>query len=171
MTVTTEPGQPWLLADGSRVRGEALTGDLAAILSLEDEAMPARRAIAALSWHLRQATLVGRPAPIVHEMEERTRTVRPGDLVVESTQGYYAADAERGDWYRGIGVLLLTRREWVSTDDEWAAERAMEGYGDDERIADERIYIQYGPSPDDVCRWENCEFRMVPWYRKAMGSS
>lgn len=162
---TVAPMQPWLTADGGRVRGEALAGDLAAILSLEDEAMPGRRAMVALCWHLRNATLVGNPAPIVARMWERLRSPVVGDMVVESTRGYYDAHHERGDWYRGVGILVAVRREWSTTDAEWTAETADDPdlMTEDNRSKDHAWYIQYGPAPDDVCRWGNCEFMMVPW--------
>lgn len=162
------PMQPWTTADGGRVRGDALTGNLAAILSLEDDAVPARRAIYALSWHLQRATLVGDPAPIVAEMHDRMRHPQVGDLVVECTRGHYAAHAERGDWYRGIGILLAVQHEWLSTDEEWAAD--PDSAFEDNRAADEWAYVQYGPAPEDVCRWGNCEFMMVPWAKDQLGS-
>lgn len=154
--------QPWLNPDGSRVRGSQLAGDLAAILSPEEETMPARRALIAMSANLKRATLVGSPAPIVADMGDRLRKPQPGDLVVEDSQGHYLARKQVGDWYRALGVLLLQRREWVSTDGDWRAEMAAEGYGEDERVSEDVTYIQYGPAPEDVCRWHNCEFRMVP---------
>src|SRR6187401_1829374 len=106
-TVQEQLPQPWLNADGTRVRGTQLTGDLAAILSLEEETMPARRALAIMSAHLSTATHVGHPAPIVAEMGERLRHPIPGDVVVESTSGRYSALRRAGDWYRALGVLLV----------------------------------------------------------------
>jgi hypothetical protein len=161
-TVQDQLPQPWHNADGTRVCGTELTGDLAAILSLEEEAMPARRALIIMSAHLSTATLVGNPAPIVSRMSERLRHPIPGDVVVESTSGRYSAQRRAGDWYRGLGVLLVQRKEWASTDDEWAAAVAEDSYLADQRTSDTYTYVQYGPDPGDVCRWTNCEFTMVP---------
>jgi hypothetical protein len=141
---TVVPMQPWSTADGER-------------------------AIYALSWHLRSATLVGNPAPVVAEIYDRMRHPQVDDLVVESTRGHYDAHAERGDWYRGIGILIAVQREWLSTDDEWAAD--PDSAFDDNRASDEWTYVQYGPAPEDVCRWGNCEFMMVPWSRDQLGRS
>lgn len=63
--------------------------------------------------------------------------------------------------YRGLGILLACRREWCSTDEEWAAYRAEEPY-EDERLADRYWYVQYGPGDRDIARWENCEFIAIP---------
>lgn len=161
-TVQDQLPQPWLNADGTRIRGTQLTGDLAAILSLEEETMPARRALIIMSMHLQSATLVGNPAPTVARMYNRIKHPILGDVVVESTSGQYAAQHRRGDWYRALGVLLAQRKEWASTDDEWAAEVAEDPYLGDQRTGDTYTYVQYGPDPGDICRWTNCSFDMVP---------
>lgn len=158
MHPTTTLPRPWLIdAQGGRVRGEPLEGDVADILSLQDEAMAARAALVAMSRHLQHATAVGRPAPIVADMRARLSSPAIGDLVVEVTSGYRQARARAGDWYRALGVLLLHRRELVDP-----------GEGPGDELTDEAWYIQYGPAPDDVCRWANSDFEVVPWSRDVL---
>jgi hypothetical protein len=149
------------------------------LLSLEDAALPRRRMMIAIARHLREATTVGNPAPIVQRMSERMRDPQPGDLVVETSRTIWG---RRGLEIEGFGILLAHREEWNETDEEWAAvieqERAEhekflrgpysvpgdadEPWEPDERITDHAWYVQYGPAEGDVCRWVNCEFMAIP---------
>lgn len=136
------------------------------LLSLDPAMVPLRTVLAATAGHLYGACLVGNPAPRVAEMWQRISNPREGDLVIE--------DTARHGWRRwpdrltrGLGVLLLVREEWASTDEEWAKIVADEapygGISDDERGTDTAWYVQYGPSAADVCRWTNCGFMAIPW--------
>lgn len=130
------------------------------LLSLEPEALPVRRVLAGLSRHLSAATTVGNSAPKVAAMFDRILDPRAGDLVVEHS----ALDPRDPDRLRkGVGVLLLHREEWRTTDEEWAAYRAEDPtVPDEDRSVDHAWYVQYGPSAGDVCRWTNCDFRTLP---------
>lgn len=145
--------QPW-----EGVTGIAREDD--DLLSLEDAAMPRRQMMTGLARCLCKAVLVGDPAPVVRRMGDRMRAPQPGDLVFEQTM------TRRGDdWYRGFGILLLRRREWASTDEDFAREMAGEPEdlrGDDNRCTDDAWYIQYGPGERDICRWVNADFTMIP---------
>lgn len=140
------------------------------LLSLDDQAVAHREVIRALVGHLRTATLVGNPAPVVQRMYERISHPQPGDLVIEEST-FYRPDPDVR--LRSFGVLLLHRDEWWQTDDEWQAaveeERrwyeehdALGEYDPSSRPRDHAWYVQYGPHPGDVCRWTNCSFVVVP---------
>jgi hypothetical protein len=160
---------------------EGITGtDQAAnaLLSLEESAIAARKMMAGLAGVLRRATMVGSPAPVVARISERMRDPRPGDLVMETSTMYREAE----DWYKGFGILIEHRTEWWETDADWdqqvAAERASheeflrgpysqpgdadEPWEPDERMTDHAWYVQYGPQPQNVCRWVDCEFIAIP---------
>lgn len=137
------------------------------LLSLDPAMVPLRTVVAATAAHLHAACLVGNPAPRVAEMYARITSPMPGDLVIE--------DSARHGWRRwpdklsrGMGVLVLSRREWAETDEEWAAYVAEEQsfHTDpftDDRSTDVGWYVQYGPGAADVCRWVNCGFIAIPW--------
>lgn len=131
------------------------------LVSLEDDHLPVREALAVMTRHLMTATTVGNPAPVVARMWERLRNPQPGDLVIEIG----LTMARRRDWYRGFGYLIESRREWWTTDEEYARQLADdELYPEpkDSRPVDTAWYVQYGPNPKDICRWTNCEFLVVP---------
>lgn len=128
------------------------------LLSLDDRAMPVREALIALARHLTTATMVGNPAPVVDRMGSRIRRPVVGDLVVEATT-IMRRRRPGDDWYRGFGYLVEHRTEWMHTDEEWQQVRAE---WDDERPSNEAWYVQYGPQHEDVCRWTNADFYLVP---------
>jgi hypothetical protein len=161
---------------------EGITGTLhdpPGILSLEEDAVEVRRALMGATRCLMRATLVGNPAPVVARMSTRMRDPQPGDLVMETSS---TCRLQAEDFCRAFGILLAHRTEWWTTDAEWeqsvAGERAAhkeflrgpyaipgdrdEPWEPDERMTDHAWYVQYGPQPQDVCRWVNCEFAAVP---------
>ncbi len=136
------------------------------LLSLDEGAQPYRDALIAMAWHLRNATLVGSPAPKVQAMYERMRHPQPGDYVVESTWGW-GRRAGADDRLKAFGILIAHRMEWASTWDEFVAEVGADLAFDDNRSRADAWYVQYGPDAADVCRWTNAEFVMVPVGRDA----
>jgi hypothetical protein len=142
--------------------GTDRTGD--PLVSLEDDALPTRFALATMAYHLSRATMVGSPAPIVARMADRIHAPRPGDLVVEAGRTMRALRNRRDDqdWYRGFGYLVDHRREWSHTDEEWAADVAAGEWRPDERPSEDVWYVQYGPAPADVCRWQDADFVTIP---------
>ena len=122
-----------------------------------------RDALIVMARHLHTATLVGDPAPVVRIMGERTRLPQPGDLVVESSRVIYGR-CDLDTRTKGFGTMLARRREWYSTDEQWAAECAEEGWDPaaEERMTDTVIYIQYGSAAVDICRWENADVIVLP---------
>lgn len=152
------------------VRGKELTGDMADLLRLDTDAVSARNALAAMARHLDVACRVGHPAPIVRDMADRIRNPRPGDLVIESTRGW-SPRADPDTRLKALGILLLSRTEWGTTDEEWR-QYLQDWPGADmheHRGTTDVTYVQYGPAVVDVCRWANCSFISVPvqvdWFR------
>lgn len=109
------------------------------LLSLEEEAMPRRKMMVAMTKNLHRACLVGDPSPIVAKMYEKISNPKPGDLVVEITSHHEVE-------YRGFGILIERRVEetFISVDEGQYSETVW--------------YVQYGPKKNDVVRWTNCMF-------------
>jgi hypothetical protein len=130
------------------------------LLGLDDDTLRLRDAIMGVFYHLRDAVLVGSPAPKVKAIYERIYNPRPGDLVCE------VGAPTRSKWEsraRGFGYLIDKRVEWSVTDDEHAREMQEGVYDEGEdRSTDTAWYVQYGPNAADVCRWVDCNFQMVP---------
>lgn len=148
-------------ANGSYPHGEDRPSLL---LSLDDGADEHRDRILGLAQHLFSAVLVGNPAPLVAAMCERMRNPVPGDLVAERSAAMYSRNAD--DRLHGLGYLIVTRQEWLSSDAEWEANRAE--WGDDaldargDRPHQDVWYVQYGQDAGDVARWANCTFIALP---------
>jgi hypothetical protein len=154
---------------------EGITGtlrDADDLLSIDEKAIPRRAAMIGLAMCLQSACLVGDPAPRVARMGERIRNPEVGDLVVESTtRGGYIGNGNE----MAFGILLAHRTEWAHTDQAWQDELAREteeatrlglqGYEHEHRPTDDAWYVQYGPQPDDICRWTNCDFITIPTSR------
>jgi hypothetical protein len=96
-------------------------------------------------------------------MGDRIRQPEPGDLVVETSRVIYGR-CDLDTRIKGFGILLAKRREWHSTDEQWADECAREGWDPaaEERMTDTAIYIQYGSAAIDICRWENADVITLP---------
>jgi hypothetical protein len=129
------------------------------LLSLAPKAISRRFAMASLAMCLRNAVLVGNPAPMVARMWARMQDPQAGDLVLETSRFGRYKDVE------AFGILLVHRDEWWHTDDEYrklVREGAVGPAGAARRPRDHAWYVQYGPGPADVHRWVNCSFIMVP---------
>jgi hypothetical protein len=104
------------------------------LLSLDD--LRTRSAIVDLMEHVR---------PIV-----RYATILVGSFVIEQGEPDRKLRKYTSDWYYGVGILVVHRKEryaYVDTD----------GFG-----IEEAWYIQYGQSFRDICRWTNASFMYVP---------
>jgi hypothetical protein len=146
--------------------GDGIAGalhDPPGVLSLDEDALATRRMLMSVTRCLMRATLVGEPAPVVSRMYERMRHPEPGDLVMETSS---TSRLNTDVFYRAFGVLLdHPRTEWQETDAQWQAGMAGEPEslrGDGNRCTDYAWYVQYGPRPEEVCRWHNADFVMVP---------
>jgi hypothetical protein len=141
------------------VAGEDRHGD--PLLTLDDAGLRASDMVATLAWHLRRATLVGNPVPIVRTMGNRMQKPQPGDLVVVSDSIWHRDPDTRK---RGVGYLVLHRAEWWTSDAQYQREVADGAvYPDEPRMVEPNAwYVQYGPAPADVCRWVNCDVIALP---------
>lgn len=116
---------------------------------------------AEMMGYLSRATLVGNPVPIVQQMRARIDEPRPGDAVVVYDSIFQRDDETK---HKGVGYLVEVREEWASTAEEWAESIAEDGsLTDADRWVERRAwYVQYGPEPEDVCRWTNCTVLAIP---------
>jgi hypothetical protein len=135
------------------------------LLSLDERAIPHREALIAMARHLSSATLVGHPAPVVRRIRDRLDQPEPGDLAVAVEVMHGRRDPD--DRIMGLGIYLAGRKEWASTDAQWAAyceqERAAGGDPEaDGRWTDRAFYLQYGPAAGDICRWTNSQAVALP---------
>jgi len=104
------------------------------------------------------------PTPTAQHYRQRAQVLKVGDLVwVFDTISMKNPETR----YKGLGYFLDARKEWFETDEAWEASKAEEaaaGYemGEENRATDFAYYIQYGPNPEDVCRWTNCRVIALP---------
>jgi hypothetical protein len=129
-------------------------------LSLEDDEQQVRRLIARLAHETWESVCVGNPAPIVADRADRMRHPQPGDLVVEHSALYlasYSTDPAIEHVYKGVGYLVAVQEEPFYSEE--AIAHAPDDYTEEDRAMTEKVwYVQYGPDPEDVCRWVNCDF-------------
>lgn len=139
----------------------------ASILALDDVSLAHRRNLLILAQGFKNAVSVGNPAPVVKKLQDRMYRPSPGDWVME--MGTRHAIDRGNEGFRGTGILLEVRREWMDSDEEWNELLASGEYNlvDDERPHQKVWYIQYGPrggvAPTaDICRWTNADFFAIP---------
>ncbi|MFE0472721.1 hypothetical protein ACFW2V_14000 [Streptomyces sp. NPDC058947] len=143
------------------------------LLALTEEAIARRLEMISQTWRrwgdILHARIDGRDA-----LFERMYSPRVGDLVIEQTTSFRRDPISR---VQACGLLLIhERKEWASTDIEWAQVVAeekeshetsdlpfdAERFAQRERVAENATYIQYGASAVDICRWSNCKFIAIP---------
>lgn len=138
------------------VTGIDRTGDP---LVTSDAAKPL---IARLTRQLWSACLSHGPRDSVY-YDQYQRMVNPvrGDQVVVY-DAVIGPDPDRIRW--GVGYLVLSRREWWDTHEDWEQMKVEDPdlTEEDRRIEREVWYVQYGPSPGQVCRWVNCKVIAIP---------
>lgn len=128
------------------------------LISLDENAFPLRVAIMETQHHYYMMTgMLG--APIGEKWSARQCSPQPGDLVyVPDRLGRRGTDDDR---LKSFGYYILGRDEPCWTDEEWAEEVRQFGCENNERSQEWIFYIQYGPDPQDVCRWENARCVVV----------
>lgn len=140
------------------------------LLALDEAAMQRRVVILQIATELWRAALNGAHTESGRELYERMANPRMGDLVVETVGMRTPLGRDSDGDARAVtcfGILLGQRTEWSCTDEKWReyqAEAEAEGYtlADADRITDEGTYVQYGPEPQDICRWANCSLIALP---------
>lgn len=101
-------------------------------LSLEDDEQQTRHLIARLAHETWQAVLVGNQAPNVKARYQRMSNPRVDDLVVERSAWLQKSRATVDYVTKAVGYLVA--------------------------MTDAACYVQYGPEPADICRWQNADF-------------
>jgi hypothetical protein len=128
---------------------------------LEDDDQQVRRLIARLA-HDTWETALAAPSPAGRARFDRMQHPQVGDLVVE-VSAWLPHRVDVDYVCKGVGYLLAVRDEQVWTDEaitEALADPA--DFTDEDRQITSRVwYVQYGPAPVDVCRWENADFIAV----------
>lgn len=103
-------------------------------------------------------------APCAQALSHRIMHPQAGDpvYVPDSFRRSASADHRR----KGIGYFVVERMEWYQTDEEWAEEVA--DWGDSPRPTDQVFYVQHGPDPGDICRWEDASCHTIPYGEQMM---
>lgn len=137
------------------------------LLCLSDEAQAHRSLIVSTAHLVMNACLAINPTPNQQRIDHRLRNPRVGDLVFEESSfwgSYRKGHPQEGNaWCKGFGFLIEYRYEWWHTDEVWE-QRLADGevYPEEDRPTDRAWYVQFGPEPDDVCRWVNCSMVAIP---------
>lgn len=136
------------------------------LLSLDPAALRRRVIILDIARSLWQATLRGAHNEYGRSAYERMSKPRMGDLVVETMGMAHPSKADRDGSALAIhsfGIMLGERTEWACTNEKWQEYVEEDSdLTDDDRATDTAIYVQYGPEPEDVCRWVNCSIIALP---------
>jgi hypothetical protein len=139
-----------------RLRGTDRTGD--PLLNLDEAFIPFRIAIMSSQWYATYLFgMAGSPLGI--DWQKRMRQPRPGELCFATDH----AINDRSDpdtRQKSFGYYLGEQMEPIYDDETW--EEVKDQYDDRKDCPTEPIfYIQYGPKPDDVCRWENASCQVI----------
>lgn len=102
------------------------------LLGLDDVSLAYRRALIIMAQHLAESTTLGNQSSMAKHMSTRLRNPKPGDFVWEQTS------------------IALNR------------EHTVYGFGRLVRFDGDTYVVQYGPNPEDVVRWRNARFLVVP---------
>lgn len=139
-----------------RLHGTDRTGD--PLLSLDEACLPIRVLVMSSQWYA--TYLFGMAgAPIGINWQRRYREPRPGDLCF-ATDHAINPRADADTLLKSFGYFLGEQREPIYDDETWA--KVQDQYDDRKDCPTERVfYIQYGPKPDDVCRWEDAQCQVI----------
>lgn len=132
------------------------------LLTLDEAFLPFRVLVMNSQWYA--TYLFGMAgSPLGREWQRRYRKPEPGDLCFATDHALYSHTDPRFNadtLMKSFGYFLGEQREPIYDDETWA--RVREQYGDRKDCPTERIfYLQYGPKPDDVCRWENASCQVI----------
>jgi hypothetical protein len=138
-------------------------------LALDDTSVLQRRSLAVMARQFGSAILTGTTHnhPIVREKYRRMyeRIINPvvGDFVFE-TGTLLRRDRDMRQIALGIGILIEDTSEPSFSDEEWAEEKAYaeRELTDGDRPTERVYYVQYGPQPEDVARWTDASFQLIP---------
>lgn len=132
----------------------------AELLALDEKSLAWRRALATIAEQTHTAALRARGN--LSPLAVRLMNPVPGDIVFEHLS-FYMDDPERH--MKGFGILDKIAMEPFYSDEQWAAivsEYNGAAMPTPNRTSETAYYIHYGPAEDDVCRWTNASFLVVP---------
>lgn len=143
-----------------RLRGTDRTGD--PLLTLDEAFLPFRSLVMISQWYA--TYMMGMAgSPIGQRWQSRYRKPVPGDLCYAIDHALYAPTDPRFNAdtvMKSFGYFLGEQQEPIYDDATWA--EVQDQYDGRKDCPTERIfYIQYGPKPDDVCRWENASCQVI----------
>ncbi len=144
-----EPFEPW-----KNLRGVEATDAQLLLLGVTDQDLAYRDALMRVTSHMIGAAL---RTPYGSGYYERMHRPVPGDVVMEYTRGWWSNDLRIRAW--SFGVLLAQREEWWTP----KGEGGYREYG-------MTYYVRWGRQADDVQRWENSQFMLVPVGRSDFGA-
>lgn len=128
------------------------------LLSLDESFLPFRVLVMSSQWYA--TYLFGMAgAPIGIDWQRRYREPKPGELCF-ATDWAINSRADADTLMKSFGYFLGEQQEPIYDDETWA--KVQDQYGDRKDCPTERVfYIQYGPKPDDVCRWEDARCQVI----------
>ncbi len=145
----------------SRPKGTDRHGD--PLLSLDEKDAPIRALVATLGWYLLRATTVS-----VAHTHHRAHHPQPGDLVF-IPDGFLRRNRTPLDLMHSVGYLVAERHEYLHSDEDWQQWARAEWGAGSPRPAEQIWYVQYGPNPVDVIRWEDADCHAIPHELRAPG--
>lgn len=145
-----------------RLRGADRTDD--PLLNLDEAFLPFRVLVMSSQWYATYLFgMAGSPLGI--DWQRRYRKPRPGELCF-ATDHAINPRADADTLMKSFGYFLGEQWEPVYDDETW--EQVKDQYREDHQTIEEVVrptervfYIQYGPKPDDVCRWENAQCQVI----------
>ncbi|HET7055734.1 MAG TPA: hypothetical protein VFI12_04675 [Thermomicrobiales bacterium] len=139
-----------------RMTGTDRTGD--PLLSLDEACIALRQLLISSQWY--STYLFGMPgAPIGERWHRRYREPRPGELCFVTDHAINPR-ADDDTIVKSFGYFLGEQQEPIYDWDTWVM--VQDQYDDMVECPTERVfYIQYGPAPDDVCRWANADHQVI----------
>lgn len=122
------------------------------LLGVSDQDLAYRDALMQSTSHMIGAAL---RTPHGSGYYERLDNPYVGELVMEYTKGWWSHDLRIRAW--SFGVLVSRRQEWLKSIDEHRRESGVASY------------VRWGRGDQDVQRWENSKFVLVPVERDTFG--
>lgn len=83
--------------------------------------------------------------------------VKEGELVVVEDP-FLFKNVEQSTLYQAVGYFIGRRSEWWNENETWEKNKTEDETltEDDRMVEPDAVYIQYGPKPEMICRWVNC---------------
>lgn len=139
-----------------RLTGIDRTGD--PLLSPDEAVVPFIRLLLSSQWYANYLYGMAN-APIGVRWQKRRRSPQPGELCyVTDHAGNPRSDDDT--IRKAFGYFLGEQQEPIYSEEVWQEVRGQY-YGRQDCPTEDVFYIQYGPKPGDVCRWENASCQAI----------